>query len=564
MAKKKRKKKKQDSYVRFIWILIALAAAAAVISLCLQKLLPSRERQDTAAYFSITDGNKLGLSVDGTVVEDGARLIGDSVCVSLDTAMTTINRRLYLDESEGRLCVTTPTVFRSFTYDELVSSGDMIREGDTRYLTLAFLETWTDMTCTRYEDPGYLFIRTDFKYEQVSAVKDGVIRVRPTDKAAILCDVTAGETLQVLEREDAGEDFTAVCSDSGLAGYIRRETVTAVAPAGADHVSTIGEYTSLKLDDKVNMAFYMTNNAQMNATLQDKLNRGVTGINVVAPTWFFLDGPSSITSICDQAFVDTCHAAGYQVWALLNDIDGQAASTADTLNALKGTTSRQAIIADMIRTVTAMGIDGINVDLERVSEEGAPAYLEFLRELSVECRNRGLFLSVDTYVPMNYSLYLDREEQGTVADYVVIMCYDEHYAGSTEAGSVASIGFMENGIQRTLREVPADKIVAAVPFYTRLWETTDTGAVSSRILSMSEAADYIRDNNMEVYWDENVGQYVAERMTETGTEQIWQEEARSIGEKMALIREFNLAGAAQWRMGEETPDIWPVIEAGLS
>lgn len=573
MAKKKSKKKQQDSYVRIIGILVVLAALAAAVTFFIQSRMPSKKYEDLAAYFSIDADDTIGLSVDGTIVKNGARLIDGAVYVSYDAAEAYLNHRFYRDETEGLLCVTTPTVFKTFSLAELEASGDIREVDDVRYLSLAFVEAWTDLTAdfitesddaTGNEKLRYLTVTTDFHYETAVADDGAKLRTRPTTKANILKDATAGEVMRVLDRDDTGEGWQAVVSGDGLSGYMRLEDLTEGETVGSNHVSIIGDYTSLSLGKPVNMVFYQSDNPLMNVTLKDKLDRGVSGINVVAPTWFFLKAPGQVISNCDEDFTALCHERGYQVWALLNDIDGAALDRSDVYAILKTTSSRQAIIRTMIDTVLAMNIDGINVDLEKISEECAPAYLEFLRELSVECRNNGLYLSVDTYVPMNHSLYLNRAEQAVIADYVVIMCYDEHFAGSEEAGSVASLGFMETGIERSLREVPAEKLVAAIPFYTRLWKTEGNGNVSSRLMSMDEAQAYISANGMTVFWDESVGQHLAERTTSTALEQIWVEDARSIGEKMKLIQAHDLAGVAAWNLGNETSDVWSVISSYLS
>ena len=209
-------------------------------------------------------------------------------------------------------------------------------------------------------------------------------------------------------------------------------------------------------------------------------------------------------------------------------------------------------------SVLECGADGINVDIEKVSETCAPHYLQFLRELSVQCRNNGLVMSVDNYVP-TYSAYLDRTEQGTIADYIVIMGYDEHFAGSDTAGSVASIGFVEDGIKRTLEEVPAEKLINGIPFYTRLWKLENNGKLTSEAYGMSAASEFVTTNQIETYWDSECGQYYGEMQTEEAGYQIWLEDGRSIEEKMRLIKQYELAGVAAWKLGFETEDIWGII-----
>lgn len=206
-------------------------------------------------------------------------------------------------------------------------------------------------------------------------------------------------------------------------------------------------------------------------------------------------------------------------------------------------------------------MDGINVDFETLSEDAGPHFLEFLRELSIECHKNNLVLSVDNPVPEDFTSHYDRREQGLVVDYVVIMGYDEHYVGS-DAGSVASLPWVEQGVEDTLKEVPAQRTVLAVPFYTRLWKTTG-GAVTSEAIGMSETQRILTENQVEPVWDGSVGQNYAEFEKDNTTYQIWIEDAQSLAEKVKLIPKYDLAGVAQWRLGFESSDIWSTISENL-
>mgnify|MGYP000470729754 CR=1 FL=1 len=133
---------------------------------------------------------------------------------------------------------------------------------------------------------------------------------------------------------------------------------------------------------------------------------------------------------------------------------------------LSYTSRRETLITQLIAEALRVGVDGINVDFEKISDKCGEHYIEFIRELSVKCRQNGLVLSVDNYVPKSFNTQYDRKEQGIVADYVVIMGYDEYYAGSPEAGPVSSYNYVKEGITETLKEVPAEKVISGIPFFT--------------------------------------------------------------------------------------------------
>ena len=230
---------------------------------------------------------------------------------------------------------------------------------------------------------------------------------------------------------------------------------------------------------------------------------------------------------------------------------------------LSKTSSRQNLIQQLMHAALAVGMDGINIDFEYLSEEVGKHFLEFLRELSIECHKNNLVLSVDNPVPEDFTSHYDRAEQGRVVDYVIIMGYDEHYVGSEEAGSVASLPWVEQGIIDTLEEVPASRVINAIPFYTRLWKTQG-GSLSSEAIGMDQAQDVISKYEVETYWDKNAGQNYGSYETEEGYFQIWIEDAQSVAAKVKLVPKYGLAGVAQWKLGFENSSIWSVISENLT
>ena len=281
------------------------------------------------------------------------------------------------------------------------------------------------------------------------------------------------------------------------------------------------------------------------------------GVNVIAPTWFMLtENDGTYESLANQDYVNKAHSLGIQVWAVLDNFNRGANVQSESLFA--STAARKKIISNLTAEVEKYGIDGINLDIEGIKPEAGPHYVQFIRELSVECRNKGIVLSVDSYVPSAYTSFYNRAEQGQVADYVVMMGYDEHYAGG-DPGSVASLGYEKKGIEDTLKEVPKEKLISAVPFYTRIWKE-EGEKVTSDAMGIARAQQWIADNNVELYWQEELGQYYGETVRDGIKYTLWMEEARSLGLKMDLIRDYNLAGVACWKLGFEPAEIWDVIK----
>ena len=309
------------------------------------------------------------------------------------------------------------------------------------------------------------------------------------------------------------------------------------------------------MNQKVCLVWHQVTSTEANEAMEE-LIANTSGVNVIAPTWFALtDNKGNYHSYADRSYVDKAHALGMQVWAALDNFNMGENVNSEILFAQTSVRSR--LIAKLMADVKTYNLDGINLDIEGIKESAGPHYVQFIRELSVSCRNEGIILSVDNYVPAPYNAFYNRAEQGRVADYVIIMGYDEHYAGG-EAGSVASYPYVREGIERTLALVPKEKVINALPFYTRIWTEKD-GKTTSSAMGIQNAQIWVKENNVDLYWQEELGQYYGKLETDEGLKQIWMEEATSLGLKMDLIKEYDLAGVGCWKLGFEPASIWDIV-----
>lgn len=554
--------KKKKSPVPIVLLLIVCVAAVGIITFITNRQKPSDAVMDGSEYFGITENDQVALVVDGQLAKMAALEIEGILYIDYDTVTQYMNQRFYWDKDSNKMIYAFPT-----SVEETDLSGNAAgyrMEGDTLYLSMDTIAQHTDMEYQEYSDPRRLVVRTQWDgLSAVMASENTQVRYRGGIKSDILEEVPKGTPLVVVD--DSFEDWVQVTTDQGYTGFVSKNSVGPVESYTPEHTSTVPEYTSLTRDYKINMVWHQTTSQAANNTVSDML-ANVHGVNVIAPTWFFInDTAGNLQDISSSSYVETVHGLGMEVWAVLNDFDGNINSNEDTYAVLSSSEKRKSIVAALMDAVLEKNIDGINVDIEKVSEECAPHYLQFIRELSASCRSNEIVLSVDNYVPREYSAYYDRGEQGKVADYVVIMGYDEHYAGSEEAGSVASISFVRDGIERTLLEVPASKVINGIPFYTRLWVTDrSSGMLSSEAGGMDKAEEWMMQYNMEKYWDETTGQNYAETETDAGLYQIWLEDEASVEEKMKLIQEYDLAGVAAWKLGFERADIWDIILGYLS
>ena len=317
-------------------------------------------------------------------------------------------------------------------------------------------------------------------------------------------------------------------------------------------------YTSISMDGKVRLGFHQVTRQEGNNTLEDYASNA-RGMNVIVPTWFnVVSSDGTYTSLASKDYVDKAHDMGLKVWAMVENVSTQESiKNLNTKTLMSSTSTRKKLIEKLMNEADTYGFDGFNLDFESLKAEAGPHYVQFIREMSVACRNKGLVLSVDNYVPSSYTAFYNRKEQGIVADYVIVMGYDEHYAGG-EAGSVSSIPYVREGIENTLKEVPKEKVINAVPFYTRVW-TVNEGKTSSKAYGISDARQWVEENQVELTWDKLLGQYYGETVSGSGQQYIWMEEEDSMKLKIDLIKEFDLAGVACWKLGFEPADIWDIV-----
>jgi len=330
-------------------------------------------------------------------------------------------------------------------------------------------------------------------------------------------------------------------------------------------------YTNISKDYEINLVWHQVTEKSANDKLLTLL-ADTKGVNTISPTWFSLsDNEGNISSLADTTYVQHAHQLGIEVWGLVDNFN----DAVSTYEVLSYTSKREKLTNQLIAAAIEYDLDGINIDFEELKTEEGEHFIQFIRELSIKCRNNGIVLSIDNYVPSEFSALYNRKEQGIVADYVIIMGYDEHFATSEEPGSVASIGFVRSGIENTLLEVPKEKVINAIPFYTRLWietpkseeeiaaETESTEYIpynlSSEVYSMANADKLMSANQITPVWDDTTGQYYANYQVDGITYEMWLEEETSIEEKMKLIDEYDLAGVACWKLGLEKQSIWDTI-----
>lgn len=547
-------------------ILIVVVAVIGVGARLIEKYSYSDERADLAEYFDVRGEGDVPIIMQEERIEEHAKLI-DGVCYfDLATVHKYFNDRFYEDKKEGFLIYTLPDAIVSTLIgsDSVSLGGDgstrdytIARyEGETLYVAADFVKEYSNFSYTLYTDPYRMQVYTVWDaYQAASILKDTQVRYQGGVKSAILTDVAAGTEVTVLEEM---ENWSKVKTEDGFVGYVENKRLgeqTTVEPTPVtDYVEPV--YESNTRDHKINLAWHVVASVGGNDTLIS-LMEGTKSVNVISPTWFALsDNSGNFTSFASKNYVDTAHDMGLEVWGL---IDNFSNADIDTYEVLAGLTTRQHLIDGLIETALQYGLDGINIDFENISLDAGEPFIEFIRELSIPCRQHGIVLSVDNYVPMGYTDHYDRREQGIVADYVIIMGYDEHHKNSETTGSVASIDFVESGIADTVAQVPANKVINAIPLYTRIWETKGT-TIESQAVGIGTAKEYLAAHGITTAWDETTCQNYGEYQSGDSYYQVWMEDEDSIRVKLNIMSKYGIAGVAEWQLAFGDSAVWDVIE----
>ncbi len=531
-----------------------------------EKYTYSEETVDLNLYYEVEGENDYPVILQDQWSDYHARKIGEHYYLSYEDVCSLLNDRFYYGAEDGELCYCLPETRITAKVGESAwtdSSGAETKEDyvicaeedDKIYVALDFVRKYTNFSYEAFTQPNRMSLYKEWgEREEAEVTKTTKIRASGGVKSKVVSEVTEGSKVVVIEKMD---NWSKVVTEDVMIGYMENRKMTEPAAVAMTPVTDYQEpeYKRTALDGKVNMVWHNIAGASGNTTFNERIDR-TKSVNVAAPTWFVvLNEAGSVEVRATQAYVDAAHERGMAVWAVLDNFTGPDGVQQSFLASDEARTS---VIEKVIETTGEMGIEGVNVDIEGISEKYGRDFIEFIRELSIACRKEGLVLSVDNYVPYNFNDHYRLDEQGVFADYVVIMGYDEHYAGSQEPGSVASIGYVTYGIEEALKYVSKEKLINGIPFYTRIWKTTAEG-VSSQAYGMNEVQTFIANHGMTVEWNASAEQNYAEVHEDDATYQIWIEDAESIEKKLEVMQSHSIAGVAQWCLGMESSDVWDVI-----
>lgn len=551
-------------------VLVLLAIVISITIVVIKKFTPSKNIMEITEYYEVAN-DKVLLVMQNELSETNGLYLDGKVYIDYNTIVEKFNSRFYWDFNENILIYSTPTEVikteigsNNYYVNKSKQNTDyqiVKTEGDTVYVALDYVKQYSNIEYETYENPNRVVIEykwgEKFLYSEVK--KETQLRVEPSIKSDILAELKTNQVLIHVDVEEKVKgSFSKVMTEDGIVGYVKNKNLTVAHYEKLENDYKEEVYTHISKDYTINMVWHQVTNQEANNGLLNALDT-TKGLTTISPTWFAIsNNAGEISSLASEKYVQRAHNAGVEVWALCDDFN----SDVSMYQLLTYTSRREKLSNELIANAIKYNLDGINIDFENIPQEAGIHYIQFIRELSVKCRNNGIVLSVDNYVPAPYSSYYNRKEQGDVVDYVITMAYDEHHASSEESGSVASIGYVSDAVTNILKEVPAERSIIGIPFYTRVWKevTTDDGTeVSAVAYGMSQALNLLKDYGVEPEWNKDIGQYYGEFEKEGARYRVWLEEDKSIEEKMKIIDESGMAGVAGWKLGLEKESIWNVI-----
>lgn len=552
-------------------VLIVVILAIAFGSQMLEKYSYSREYADLNGYYELNGQDEVAIVLQDEIISEKAKLIGDTYYFDYDTVVAYFTDRFYLNEVENVLQFTDATdVVTIYIGDdsnicyisgteEALAYKAALYDGDILYIAVDYVRKFANFSYETFTNPNRMQVYTEWNTRNTAEIrKKTAIRYQGGVKSDILQDLQPGDTVYVLEPL---ESWSKIKTKNALIGYVENKFLTNEQMEEPTPVSDalVVNVPNIQKDYKINLGFHQVFHASGDLS---GVGTNSETMNTIAPTWFRIsDNEGGFESLANHEYVAAAHARNLEVWAVLTDVDSKELYGIDVdLKAVFSSTEyRSKMIKGLIDQAVEYDLDGINIDLETVSKEAGKHFVQFLRELSIQTRANNIVLSVDNYVPTEYTAFYNRKEQGLFVDYLVIMGYDEHYAGNGQAGSVASINFVESGIENTKKDVPAEKIINAIPFYTRVWDNS-SGSVYGATLTMRAQAEWVAKSGVEPVWNEETCQNYVEYDKDGVTYQCWLEDAESIAVKLSVMEAQGIAGVAEWKLGIEDPAIWDEID----
>ena len=524
-----------------------------------------------ANHFIILDKNKrTNLVINNKNVTSNLKneiLIEDDIIyLSQQDIQNFFDKYIYKEEQTNQIITTYNKKIAAIGFEEniIIINGSKkpiyahtIEKDGTTYLPISEMKDVYDIQIENIENTKVITMDS-LDREQKKAIVTSNLSVRSSTKfiAKTIDRIKKGDYVVVISND---KNYTKIRTENGKIGYIKSNKL-------ANEITVREEMQEEKqIEGKVNLTWDYFSTV---GSAPDRTGTSIDGINVVSPAFFYLDKKGELQENIGNAgekYIQWAHDNGYKVWPMVSNADAGLQVTSTIMNSYQ---KRQELIENIVDKCVEYKIDGINVDFENMKQEDKDLYSRFIIELTPRLKEIGLVTSVDVTAPdggETWSMCFDRHVIGDVADYIVFMAYDEYGVSSTKPGTTAGYDWVKLSLNKFLQTeaIDSNKIILAIPFYTRVWTTNSQGKVSSNSVSMKNVNSVIPEGT-ERQWNDELKQNYVQYNEGSNKKEIWIEDIDSLKAKVSLIKENNLAGVASWQKGMETDEVWQMLKQEIN
>ena len=569
----KGKKGGNKKIILLIPIAVILCVICVITAIIVERMTPSKEYANLYDYYGVEEGS-VSVIWDGILVDEAIK-IENTYYLELSFVQENFDNKFYYDESLNKLLYTTLEEIYTISFadmaflkgDEVVSCDYYVavRQDEEIFVALDFIEERVKLTTYVLNAPDRIVIVSDgVKVNPVEFSEDAKIRVKDSIKGKILANPLQEEIWYVIDSK-VKSGWVCVASKDGRRGFVEKKSILKTETEVYEYNSgyTEPEYKGNQRDYEILMVWHAIYKVEDNALIEDLLANS-KGVTTVSPTWYKVkDESGELISMADKDYVNYIHSLGMEVWPLVSDftnVEGEGWSVKELLSNAQ---NRRALIENLINEVLTLECEGINIDFEYIRADNGTDYAQFIRELSIRCREEGIVLSTDNPPPKPYNQQYNFKVLGEFVDYVMIMGYDEYTKASGTPGPVASINYVSEGIEEALKMIPNDKLINGVPFYTRLWmeyvDEQGNEVFDVKTCTMENVWSTVEKLGTTPVWNDELKLYEVFADINGIHYSMWLEEETAMEERMKLVRENNLAGVSAWALGMELDSIWDVI-----
>lgn len=559
MSRREKKSVKGNWIFKIIVVAIVLLAAIFVI-----KIAGNYKNNDIVGKVNLIINNSnvtADLRQDVFVDENGV------IYIAKEDIENFFDNYIYYDEKYNQIITGSSTKIANMVVGEnsaTVNSAEVKLKSPVIEKENKYFIPFSELKSVYNVDIEYINNRVvvdslDRKYQIATVAKDISIKSKPTSLSRTVDKIKAGDAVVISNRKDdlVKSGWKKIRTSNGSLGYVKEDNLGKINTIRDDMVETS------KVEGKVSLAWeYFSDYGSA-----PERSGAMDGVNVVSPTFFRLEqlGKGNVKENVGTAginYINWAHNNGLKVWAMISN-ESMLDTTSEIMNDYK---LRNKLINNIVNLVVKYNLDGINIDFENMYMEDKAMFNRFLIELEPRLNEMGKVLTVDVTAPdgsETWSMCFDRNTISKVADYIIFMAYDQYGASSNKEGTTAGCDWVEANITKFLGQegVNPDKLVLAVPFYTRLWKE-ENGKVSSETVDLKDV-DKVIPANVEKRWNDNLKQYYIEYTQNGAVYKMWIEDLKSISAKLDLINKYKLAGAAYWEKDRESPEVWDIVKEKL-